>query len=100
MKPLTIPLVFARKPHPRLKHGKPPQNHHNSPQPAGLWTFPYCARAVSEALQVAFGTRPEIFAYAGEVQWRLRRRMHIIHFESRVRPALVAMASSFPQIGI
>ena len=91
-----IPLVFAQKPYPRLKHGKPPQNHHNSPQPAELWTFPYCAWAVSEALQVAFGTRLEIFAYAGEVQWRSRRRMHIIHFEFRVRPTLMADGFKLP----
>ena len=26
------------EPHPRPKRGKPPQNHHNSPQPAELWT--------------------------------------------------------------
>ena len=95
MKPLMIPLVFARSliPSPNAaNHHKTTTTHHNPPSSGPPVLYLSGFRSVAGG----FWGQLEIFAYAGEVQWRLRRRMRIIHFESRVRPVLVGDGFKLP----
>ena len=88
------------EPHPRLKHGKPPQNHHNSPQLAELWTsrivperFPKRCRRLLRPDQKYSRMLEKSNGACGAVC-----TSSILSLESGL--FLLAMASNFPQIGI